>query len=50
MKGQTRELWMTLCEQATEEQDPKRLLELVKQINELLEQREQGLKEKQLSI
>jgi hypothetical protein len=31
-----RERWMTLCEQASIEQDPKRLLELVREINDLL--------------
>ena len=40
MRGETRELWMTLCEQAAVEQDPNRLLQLVKRINDLLEQKE----------
>jgi hypothetical protein len=48
VKGETRELWITLCEQAAVELDPLRLLELVKQINDLLEQKERRLKEKQL--
>lgn len=48
MKDETRELWITLCEQAAEEQDSTRLLELVKQINDLLEQKEKRLKEKRL--
>jgi hypothetical protein len=39
MKGETQELWITLCEQAAVEQDPVRLLELVKRINDLLEQK-----------
>jgi hypothetical protein len=47
MKGETRELWMTLCEQAVE-QDPLRLLELVTEINDLLEQKERRLTEKRL--
>jgi hypothetical protein len=50
MKGETRELWITLCEQAAVEQDPVRLLELVKRINDLLEQKEERLKEKRLKI
>jgi hypothetical protein len=50
MRGETRELWMTLCEQAAVEQDPVRLLELVKRINDLLEQKEKRLKEKRLNI
>jgi len=48
MRGETRELWMTLCEQAGVEQDPVRLLELVKQINDLLEEKETRMREKQL--
>lgn len=44
MKGETRELWIQLCEQAAVEQDPKRLLELVTRINDLLEQKEKRLK------
>jgi hypothetical protein len=48
MRRETRELWMTLCEQAAVELDPVRLLELVKQINDLLEQKEKRLSEKQL--
>ena len=48
VKGETRELWIALCEQAAVELDPLRLLELVKQINDLLEQKERRLKEKQL--
>ena len=46
MRGETRELWMTLCEQAAVEQDPVRLLELVTQINDLLEQKEKRLNER----
>ena len=48
MKGETRELWMTLCEQAAVEQDPLLLLELVTEINDLLEQKERRLTEKRL--
>jgi hypothetical protein len=50
MKGETRELWMTLCEQAAVEQNPIRLLDLVNQINDLLEQKEERLKQKQLKL
>ena len=46
MNSRTSELWMTLCEQAAREYDPNRLLELVSQINDLLEQKENRLKEK----
>ena len=40
MQGEKRERWMELCEQAAAEQDGKKLLELVKQINNLLEEKE----------
>jgi hypothetical protein len=46
MNGRTSELWMTLCEQAAREHDSNRLLELVTQINDLLEQKENHLKAK----
>ena len=37
--------WRVLCEQASKEKDPKRLLELVRRLNEVLE--EQRLKRNQ---
>jgi len=46
MNSRTSELWMTLCEQAAREYDSNRLLELVTQINDLLEQKENRLNEK----
>jgi hypothetical protein len=42
MQGQ-RELWMELCAQAANEQDPEKLMQLVDQINQLLEQKEARL-------
>jgi len=47
MKGETHELWIQLCEQAAVEPDPKRLLDLVTRINDLLEQKERRLKAQQ---
>lgn len=44
LKGQTGELWKALCGQAAEEQDPEKLLQLVKEINRLLEEKEARLK------
>ena len=38
-----RERWMELAALAADEQDPKKLLELVKEINELLERKERRL-------
>ena len=43
MKGETGERWRKLCEQAAEEQDPNRLMELVREINQLLESKEERL-------
>ena len=39
-----KEHWMELCQQAAVEQDPKRLMELVEEINRLLEEKEERLK------
>ncbi len=36
MEGATKERWWILCEQAAKEQDSERLMELVKEINDLL--------------
>ncbi len=36
MQGKAKARWLELCEQAAVEQDPAKLLELVKQINDLL--------------
>jgi len=44
MEGTQRERWMQLCEQAAAEKDPHRLVELVKEINRLLAEKEQRLK------
>lgn len=44
MKGEKKEIWMHLCEQAAVEQDPGKLMELIKQINQLLEEKERRLK------
>lgn len=37
------ERWMKLCAQVAVEQDPDRVLELVKEINELLQQKERRI-------
>ena len=39
MKGSDREKWMRLCQQAANEHDPEKLLELAKEINHMLEKR-----------
>jgi hypothetical protein len=37
MHGTTRERWQELCEQAANEQDPAKMLELVEEMNRLLD-------------
>ena len=39
-----RERWMELAEQASKEQDPKKLFELVEEINRLLQEKEDRLR------
>ena len=39
MIGEKKERWKELCELASVEQDPQKLLELVRQINELLDEK-----------
>ena len=45
MQGKAREQWMQLCEQAAVEQDAEKLLALVKEINRMLDEKEQRLHE-----
>jgi hypothetical protein len=45
MQGENAERWRMLCERAATEQDPARLMELVREINRLLEEKEQRLQE-----
>lgn len=45
MRGETGEHWRTLCERAVLEQDPQKLLELTTEINRLLEEKENRLKQ-----
>ena len=40
MEGPNKERWIQLSEQAAVEQDPKKLLELVNELNALLEEKE----------
>lgn len=43
IKGATKERWKQLCEHAADEQDPKRLMELVDEINRLLAEKDERL-------
>lgn len=45
MQGETKERWQELCEQAAVEQDPKKLLALTGEINRLLLEKEERLKD-----
>jgi hypothetical protein len=44
MNGDKREEWMQLCELASKEQDPDKLMGLVQEITRLLDEREKLLK------
>jgi hypothetical protein len=46
MDRETKERWLVLCEQAAVEQDPARLLALVTEINRLLEEKEQRVRQR----
>lgn len=43
VQGAIKERWQKLCQQAVEEQDPARLLELAEEINRLLGEKEEPL-------
>jgi malate synthase len=43
MKEETKKVWERYCAQAAVEQDPDKLLELVKEINRMLEEKEDRL-------
>jgi hypothetical protein len=45
--GENKERWRELCEQALEKDDPKKLLELVREINRLLKDISLLLEEKE---
>jgi hypothetical protein len=45
MQGKQKELWKDLCERASTEQDPERLMQLVEQINKLLAEKEKRLED-----
>jgi hypothetical protein len=43
MQGKARKQWMQLCEQAAVEQDAEKLLALVKEINQMLDEKDRRL-------
>ncbi len=50
MSSEHKQEWMRLCELASKEQDPEKLMELVREITRLLEQREAALKAKKARL
>ena len=44
LKGEKRERWMQLCEQAANEQDPEKLMVLIREIDILLQEKESRLR------
>jgi len=46
MSSEQKQEWMRLCELASKEQDPEKLMELVREITRLLEERETAMKAK----
>ena len=46
MQGEQRERWMRLCAEAANEQDPKKLMSLVDEIDRLLAEKEDRLNKK----
>ena len=50
MKGEVKERWLRLCEQAVVEQDTQKLMVLVEEINRLLDEKEERLHKKQVRL
>jgi len=46
MQGEAKQRWQELCEQAATEQDPERLMHLIREINVLLEAKEKRLQQR----
>ena len=44
MQGEAKEHWIKLCTQASTEQDPDELVKLVREINDLLEEKKSRLR------
>lgn len=43
MRGETEKRWRELCEQAVAEQDPEKIMKLIGEVNQLLENGEERL-------
>jgi len=46
MRGETERRWRELCEQTVEEQDPEKIMKLIGEVNQLLENNEERLPRK----
>ena len=46
MKGEAKERWMQLCEQAANEQDPGKLMQLIQEITRLLSEKQRRVSTK----
>ena len=44
MQGKVKEDWMLVCEQVAIEQDPERMIVLVRELNRMLDEKEERLK------
>ena len=49
MQGKVKEDWLQLCEQVAIEQDTQRLIELVRELNRMLDEKELRLKREAVS-
>jgi len=49
MQGEAGERWRELCQQAVVEQDSQKLLELIREINQLLEAKDRRLQRQRLA-
>lgn len=47
MQGKVKEEWMQMCERAAIEQDSEKLMALVREINRMLDEKDQRLKSDQ---
>jgi hypothetical protein len=45
MQGENKERWRELCEKASTERNPKVMLELIRQINDLLEAKKRRIEQ-----
>lgn len=45
MKAETGERWRTLCQQAQTEQDAEKFMKIIEEINRLLEEKEQRVRD-----